>query len=284
MYVIHTIRRKIHKYLKQLPYSDACFPVEGYINLYTLFNFFFEKHINISLRDVKSIFYRYWKEWLRVAARVTVVDMMKYVKAIALVRRMVEKFFYNKIVHANLVVKNTYMNTFLTLMYQGRRVIYQDTAGRWDISRRVRYKPFVGFVLARKLVGLLDWLRRTNRFNIINIDIRGLRIYTRSIYNKLRGYRRYLMKSLRYYNYLFIGQELKRARIIIKIFPKKFKWTNVQKQNYDHIKGQCFYFTSRYYHIGCMIRRTKKPFNGCRMLPVKMKRSNKGKGRKKKKK
>ncbi len=92
------------------------------------------------------------------------------------------------------------------------------------------------------------------------------------------------MKSLRYYNYLFIGQELKRARIIIKIFPKKFKWTNVQKQNYDNIKGQCFYFTSRYYHIGCMIRRTKKPFNGCRMLPVKMKRSNKGKGRKKKKK
>src|SRR5690606_41453372 len=79
MYVIHTIRRKIYKYLKQLPFSDAYFPVEGYINLYTLFDFFFEKHINIRLRDVKSIFYRYWKEWLRVAARVTVVEDRKSV-------------------------------------------------------------------------------------------------------------------------------------------------------------------------------------------------------------
>ena len=125
-------------------------------------------------------------------------------------------------------------------MYQGRRVIYQDTAGRWDISRRVRYKPFVGFVLARKLVGLLDWLRRTNRFNIINIDIRGLRIYTRSIYNKLRGYRRYLMKSLRYYNYLFIGQELKRARIIIKIFPKNLNGQMYKNKTMITLKGNVF--------------------------------------------
>lgn len=214
--------------------------------------------------------------WLFEIVQTTSIRTFKYVRALAIIRRMVERFFYRKIVHANIVVKNTYMNTFMTLMYKGKRVIYQDTAGRLHIYRKVRYKAFVGFVLARKLVGLLDWVRRKNRFNIVNLDVRGLRIYSRPIYNKLRGYRRYLMKSLRYYNYLFIGQELKRARITIGIFPKRFKWTNVQRQHYDHIKGQCLYFTSRYYHIGFMIRRPKKPFNGCRMLPVKMKRRKRG--------
>lgn len=264
-----SLRRRVYRFTRK--YKDRVYIKQHKKKMRRLF-----RMLNVATYKQRLYLHTRWMSWLLRSTKYTMDKLNKYAGALSTVRATMDRYFYKKITFANIVVKNTYMNTFLTLMYKGRRVIYQQTAGQLDIYRKIRRKTFVGFVLGKTLVGLLDRLRRKNRFNIVHIVMRGLRIYNNRIHEKLCGYRRYLLKSLRYFNYIYTGLEMKKARIILKIFPKPFKWTNTQQQHYNHMKGQCRYFASRYYHIASLIRKSKKPFNGCRGLKLRSERSSQG--------
>lgn len=264
-----SLRRRVYRFTRK--FRDRAYVKKNKKNMRRMFS-----ALNVATYKQRLYMHSRWVSWLMGSTKYTMDNLNKYAGAVATVRAMMDRYFYKRITFANIVVKNTYMNTFLTLMFKGKRVIYQQTAGQIKVYRKIRHKTFVSFVLARTLVGLLDRLRRRNRFNIVHIDVRGIRLYNSRIHDKLCGYRRYLMKSLRYFNFIFTGLETKKARIILRIFPKPFKWTNIQQQHYNHIKGQCKYFASRYYHIGSIIRRAKKPFNGCRGLKLRSERSSQG--------
>lgn len=264
-----SLRRRVYRLTKKL--RDRAYIKKNKNKMHRMF-----RSLNVATYKQRLFLHTRWLSWLLGSTKYTMDNLNKYAGAVATVRAMIDRYFYKRLTYANLVIKNTYMNTFLTLMYKGKRVIYQQTAGQLKIYRKVRHKVFVSFVLARNLVGLFDMLRRKNRFNLVNVDVRGIRRYNIRIVDKLNGYRRYLTKSLRYYNYIFTGLERKKERIILRIFPKPFKWTNVQQQHYNHIRGQCRYFASRFYQIGSSIRRPKKPFNGCRGLELRSERSSRG--------